>query len=201
MGGKGAVVYMRGIAGHPADTDRDKGFKKALAENPGITIAKETVDQVGPGDRRPTRSTTSCASGTKFDGIWTSGIDNVIVDALKTANHRSCRSSAPTTPASSSSSSTSQGLKGAAVTNPAAVGGAGVVLGDPDPRRQEAGRRRTSTSPRSCGTTPPTKARPSSTAAADPSLPDDLAARPHDQGLDDLRQATAVKACKGPGES
>ena len=33
---------MRGIAGHPADTDRDTGFKKALAENPGITIAKET---------------------------------------------------------------------------------------------------------------------------------------------------------------
>ena len=43
LGGKGAVVYMRGIAGHPADTDRDTGFKKALAENPGITVAKETV--------------------------------------------------------------------------------------------------------------------------------------------------------------
>ena len=51
LGGKGAVVYMRGIAGHPADTDRDKGFKKAMAEYPGITIAKETVDQLGPEDR------------------------------------------------------------------------------------------------------------------------------------------------------
>ena len=33
---------MRGIPGHPADTDRDMGFKKALAEYPGITVAKET---------------------------------------------------------------------------------------------------------------------------------------------------------------
>src|SRR5688572_21894970 len=39
MGKKGAVVYMRGIAGHPADTDRDTGFKKALAEYPDITVA------------------------------------------------------------------------------------------------------------------------------------------------------------------
>ena len=31
---------MRGIAGHPADTDRDTGFQKALAENPGITVVK-----------------------------------------------------------------------------------------------------------------------------------------------------------------
>ena len=41
MGGKGAVVYMRGAAGAGADNDRDKGFKRALAENPGITIAQE----------------------------------------------------------------------------------------------------------------------------------------------------------------
>ncbi len=42
LGGKGAVVYMRGIPGNPADTARDNGFKKALAENPGITVVKET---------------------------------------------------------------------------------------------------------------------------------------------------------------
>ncbi len=32
LGGKGDVVYMRGIAGVQADTDRDTGFKRALAE-------------------------------------------------------------------------------------------------------------------------------------------------------------------------
>ena len=82
LGGKGAVVYMRGIAGHPADTDRDTGFKKALAEYPDITVAKEVVDQVGSSrpavepDQRHHR-----AAACTFDGIWTSGIDSSIVDA------------------------------------------------------------------------------------------------------------------------
>src|SRR5690606_13670321 len=41
MGGKGAVVYMRGAAGAGADNDRDKGFKRAMAEFPDITVAQE----------------------------------------------------------------------------------------------------------------------------------------------------------------
>ena len=59
LNGKGAVVYMRGIPGHPADTDRDTGFKKAMAEFPGITIAKETSTNWDQRPR-PTRSTRSC---------------------------------------------------------------------------------------------------------------------------------------------
>ena len=42
LGGKGDVVYMRGAAGASADSDRDKGFKKALAENPDIKVVQET---------------------------------------------------------------------------------------------------------------------------------------------------------------
>ena len=42
LGGKGNVIYMRGIEGVPADTDRDKGFKRALTEYPNIKVAKET---------------------------------------------------------------------------------------------------------------------------------------------------------------
>ena len=38
LGGKGDVVYMRGAAGASADSDRDKGFKKALAEFPDIKV-------------------------------------------------------------------------------------------------------------------------------------------------------------------
>ena len=56
--GKGAVVYMRGIAGHPADTDRDTGFKKALAEYPDIKVAKEVVTKWDPATAA-SRSTTS----------------------------------------------------------------------------------------------------------------------------------------------
>ncbi|TIP32887.1 MAG: sugar ABC transporter substrate-binding protein, partial [Mesorhizobium sp.] len=41
MGGKGEVFYMRGAAGASADSDRDKGFKKALAEFPDVKVAQE----------------------------------------------------------------------------------------------------------------------------------------------------------------
>ena len=50
LGGKGDVVYMRGIAGHPADTDRDTGFKRALGGVPGHQGRQRSRDQVGPGD-------------------------------------------------------------------------------------------------------------------------------------------------------
>ncbi len=127
LGGKGAVIYMRGIAGHPADTDRDIGFKKALAENPGITVAKETVTKWDPATAT-SQINEIISSGVKFDGIWTSGIDQNIVDALKTAK-------APYVPIVGADNAgfvtqllNEKGLVGAAVTNPPAVGGAGVAL-------------------------------------------------------------------------
>jgi ribose transport system substrate-binding protein len=86
MGDKGAVVYMRGIAGHPADTDRDTGFQRALKEHSGITIAATTVTKWDPATAT-TQINDVMSAGTKFDGIWTSGVDSNIVDALKAANH------------------------------------------------------------------------------------------------------------------
>jgi ribose transport system substrate-binding protein len=127
LGGKGAVVYMRGIAGAGADNDRDKGFKKALAENPGITVLKE-VFTGWQQDQGKQQINDIIASGAKFDGIWTSGIDNVIVDAL-------VEGGAPMVPVVGADNagfvsqlSTVKDLKGAAVTNPGSVGGAGVAL-------------------------------------------------------------------------
>jgi ribose transport system substrate-binding protein len=127
LGGKGNVVYMRGIAGHPADTDRDTGFKKALAENPGIKVVKEVATKWDP----PTGTqqiNDIMSSGTQFDGIWTSGIDSNVVDALKTAKHPFV----PIVGADNAGFVTQllkeNGLKGAAVTNPPSVGGAGVKL-------------------------------------------------------------------------
>jgi ribose transport system substrate-binding protein len=127
LGGKGAVVYMRGIAGAGADNDRDKGFKKALAENPGITVVKE-VFTGWQQDQGKQQINDIIASGTKFDGIWTSGIDNVIVDALV----ESGATMVPVVGADNAGFvgqlSSVSGLKGAAVTNPGSVGGAGVAL-------------------------------------------------------------------------
>jgi ribose transport system substrate-binding protein len=127
LGGSGNVVYMRGIAGHPADTDRDTGFKRALQENPGITVVSEVQTDWSP-DTAVGQINDILAAGTEFDGIWTSGIDSGIVDALKTANH-------PFVPIVGADNAgfvqqllNEEGLTGAAVTNPPAVGGAGVEL-------------------------------------------------------------------------
>ena len=75
LGGEGTVYYMRGLAGHPADTDRDIGFKKVLADYPGIKVvpnADGVAHRLGSGhhhdpDQRLHRAaastTTSTASG------------------------------------------------------------------------------------------------------------------------------------------
>lgn len=127
IGGKGNVVYMRGAAGASADSDRDKGFKKALAEFPDVKVAQE-VFTGWQQDKAKQQILDLITTGTKFDGIWTSGIDNVIVDALK-------ESGAPLVPIVGADNagfvgqlSSVAGLVGAAVTNPGSVGGAGVAL-------------------------------------------------------------------------
>ena len=127
LGGKGDVVYMRGIAGHPADTDRDKGFKKALAENPNIKVVKEVATKWDPATGTA-QINDIMSSGLKFDGIWTSGIDSNIVDALKTAKHPFVPIVGADNAGFVSQLLKESGLKGAAVTNPPSVGGAGVKL-------------------------------------------------------------------------
>ncbi len=127
MGGKGAVVYMRGAAGAGADNDRDVGFKKAMAEFPDITIAQE-VFTGWQQDQGKQQINDIIAAGVPFQGVWTSGIDNVIVDAF-------VESGAPLVPIVGADNagfvgqlSSVEGLVGAAVTNPGSVGGAGVEL-------------------------------------------------------------------------
>jgi ribose transport system substrate-binding protein len=127
LGGEGNVVYMRGIAGHPADTDRDTGFKRALAENPGITVVSETQTDWDPGTG-VAQINDVLASGQDFDGIWTSGIDSSIVDALKTAGHDWVPIVGADNAGFVQQLLNEEGLIGAAVTNPPAVGGAGVEL-------------------------------------------------------------------------
>ena len=135
LGGQGTVYYMRGIAGHPADSDRDIGFKNALANFPGITVVP-TADGVHTG-WDPVQGTQLIndfiASGQydAIDGIWTSGIDSVVVDAIKAAG----KDFVPIVGADLGGfvaqlldDTGYPGLKGVAVTNTAAVGGAGVSL-------------------------------------------------------------------------
>ncbi|WP_306145807.1 ABC transporter substrate-binding protein [Roseibium sp. MMSF_3412] len=127
LGGKGDVVYMRGIAGVSADTDRDNGFKRALAEHPDIKVVHE-VFTGWQQDQGKQQMFDFLATGIPFDGVWTSGIDNVIVDAF-------VESGAPLVPIVGADNAgfvqyltEVDGLTGAAVTNPGSVGGAGVAL-------------------------------------------------------------------------
>jgi ribose transport system substrate-binding protein len=118
---------MRGAAGAPADSDRDKGFKKALAEFPDIKVVHE-VFTGWQQDQGKQQILDFIATGTPFNGIWTSGIDNVIVDALT-------ESQATLVPVVGADNAgfvgqlnTVQGITGAAATNPGSIGGAGVTL-------------------------------------------------------------------------
>jgi ribose transport system substrate-binding protein len=127
LGGEGSVVYMRGAAGAGADNDRDTGFQRALAEFPGISVVHE-VHTGWQQDQGKQQILDFIATGIPFDGIWTSGIDNVIVDAL-------IESDVPLVPVVGADNAgfvgqlaTVEGLVGAAVTNPGSIGGAGLTL-------------------------------------------------------------------------
>jgi ribose transport system substrate-binding protein len=135
LGGTGTVYYMRGLAGHPADSDRDIGFKEVLAEYPNIKVVPN-ADGVATGwdPATTTQLINDFLSSGQYDdiqGIWTSGMDSQVVDAVKAANK-------PYVPivgadlgafvAQLLDPTGYEGLQGAAVTNTAAVGGAGVNL-------------------------------------------------------------------------
>ena len=126
--GKGNVVEMRGIAGVPADTDRHHGFQRALKAYPGIKVVKQTFTgwSFAPGGKQ---MLDILNSGVKVDGVWTSGIDYTVVNAFKTAgkpyvpvvgadNNEFLRQMLTQYPK----------LQGAAVTNPATIGGVGTAI-------------------------------------------------------------------------
>jgi ribose transport system substrate-binding protein len=126
--GKGNVVEMRGIAGASADTDRHNGFEQALKKYPGIHVVKSTFTgwQYATGGKQ---MLDILNSGVKVDGVWTSGIDYTVVNAFKTAGK-------PLVPIVGADNNQFlkymltmyPTLKGAAVTNPATIGGAGTAV-------------------------------------------------------------------------
>ncbi len=124
---KSKVVYMGGIKGASADTDRRAGWDQALAEHPGITEV-QTVQTDWDQATGVKQINDIFASGEEIDGVWTSGIDNVIVTAFKDAG----KEFVPIVGADGSEFVqqlvNEPGLVGALVTNPASVGGAGVKL-------------------------------------------------------------------------
>jgi ribose transport system substrate-binding protein len=135
MGGKGSVYYMRGLAGHPADNDRDIGFKNVLKDYPDIKVVPTEEGVFTGWDPATTTNLINdfIASGQydQIQGIWSSGMGQQVVDGIKAAG----KTYVPIVDADLYgfvqqllNPTDYPGLVGAAVTNTAAVGGAGVAL-------------------------------------------------------------------------
>ncbi|HSL77828.1 MAG TPA: substrate-binding domain-containing protein [Candidatus Limnocylindrales bacterium] len=132
IGGSGKVWYTRGFAGHPADTDRHTGFNEVLKDYPGIEVlpGPEGVHTGWDPAQATTLANEFIASG-QWDGIagvWTSGMDSMVVDAAKAGGKELKPIVGADLGAFVNQLLTEEGLEGAAVTNTAAVGGAGVNL-------------------------------------------------------------------------
>ena len=197
IGGKGSVVYMRGAAGASADSDRDTGFKRALAEFPDVTVAHE-VFTGWQQDQGKQQILDFISSGLPFDGIWTSGIDNVIVDAL-------VESQTPLVPVVGADNAgfvgqltSVEGLKGAAVTNPGSIGGAGVTLALQILKGEKPAEQTVLVDPQIWANTTD-EGMAQLKAAADPSLSPEW---PVSISIPDWTTYTKeqIVACKGPGE-
>ena len=128
LGGKGSVLEMRGIDGVPADADRHKGFEEVLKNYPNIKVT--SVFSGWAQNKTAQEMKDLLASGKKIDGVWTSGIDAAVVDAYQTAGK-------PFVPVVGADNNgfigqlihlKDKGLEGAAVSNPPAVGAAGLGL-------------------------------------------------------------------------
>ncbi len=129
LGGKGNVVEMRGIDGVPADADRHEGFTEALKKYPDIKVVASVFTNWSQ-DKGAQQIKDLIGSGKEIDGIWTSGIDNTIVDSYKAANKKYV----PVVGADNNGfmgqaiDLKDSGLVGLAVTNPPAVGAAGLAV-------------------------------------------------------------------------
>jgi len=123
LGGEGSVLYMRGIEGVPADTDRNEGFMEVMSQYPDIELKEVFTgwDFTKGGDLAVQELTAS-----DYDGIWTSGVDYTVVNAFDTAG----ADPIPVVGADTNAfiGQLIDGQPGAAVSNPAVIGGVGAAI-------------------------------------------------------------------------
>jgi ribose transport system substrate-binding protein len=121
--GKGKVLYMRGIDGVPADTDRDKGFMEVMAKYPDIKL--KTVWS-GWDFTKAADIATQEFTASDYDGVWTSGADYTVFNGIEAAGKKDV----PVIGADTNKfiADLLAGKPGAAVTNPAVIGGVGTAI-------------------------------------------------------------------------
>ena len=196
--GKGDVYQMRGIDGAPGDGVRQTGFDAVLKEFPNIKIVATTFMDWS-NEKAAQQMSAMLASGKHFDGVWTSGIDYTVIEAIKAANK-------PFMPFVGADNNgfikqlidyRKDGLSGIAVANSPAIGAAGLVVALDLLQKKHRDR----------VTTVPTASYDNTTDAAVEKLKTlyDPNAAPTDPifgPIKDFGHFTAAqqKACKGPGE-
>lgn len=123
VGGQGDLLYVRGIEGVQADTDRHEGVTAALEEHPDINL--ETVwsgwDYTTAGEQAVQQF-----SANDFAGVWTTGADYTVVNAIQSAG----KESVPVTGQDTNAflGQLIEGAPGAVVTNPAVIGAVGTDI-------------------------------------------------------------------------
>ena len=128
VGGAGKIVEMRGIDGVPADTDRHDGFLAAMEKYPDIEVVAETFTGWDPSTGA--QQALDLITTQEVDGIWTSGIDYPVVEQFQAANV----DYVPIVGADNNGfveqliNLADDGLVGAAVTNPPAIGAVGMSI-------------------------------------------------------------------------
>ena len=125
--GKGDVYQMRGIDGAPGDGVRQTGFDAVLKDYPGIKVVATTFMDWS-NEKAAQQMSAMLASGKHFDGVWTSGIDYTVIEAIKAAHK-------PFVPFVGADNNgfikqlidyKKDGLVGVAVSNSPAIGAAGL---------------------------------------------------------------------------
>ena len=127
IGGEGTVVEARGVDGVPADEDRHQGFTEALENYPDIEVIEIFTDfdfsTAG-------QAALDLINSRDLDGWWTSGQDYTVVNAFETTG-------TPYIPVVGADTNEflnqmislqDEGFVGAAVTNPATIGGVGASI-------------------------------------------------------------------------
>lgn len=121
IGGEGDVLYVRGIEGVQADTDRHEGVMAALEDYPDIdlTTVWSGWDYTTAGEQAVQQF-----SANDFAGVWTTGADYTVVNAIASAG----KDAVPVTGQDSNAflGQLIDGAPGAVVTNPAVIGAVGT---------------------------------------------------------------------------
>lgn len=86
LGGKGDVVVINGIAGHPANEARYDGVKEIFAANPGINVLNVANANWDQATGQQTMASL-LASQPNIDGVWTQdGMALGVLQAIQAAN-------------------------------------------------------------------------------------------------------------------